>query len=125
MPPLTLEDGKPGTFLESSFETQGDKIAYWLKNDNERGKPTKIWRYAHFDSHTSFGQKKTLLLSTLKKVERMASAQNLVTESAVQKLAEFRKLRYPRKLLWTACTTVGVQTRNPAWFRAREQIPAF
>ena len=24
---------------------------------------------------------------------------------------------------WTACTTMGVSTRCPAWFRAREQIP--
>ena len=41
--PLTLEDGKEGTFLETRFQIQGNEIEHWLKNDNENG--TKVWRY--------------------------------------------------------------------------------
>ena len=29
----------------------------------------------------------------------------------------------PRQILYLAATTVGVQTRNTAWFRVREQLP--
>ena len=35
MKPLTLEDGKAGTFLETSFRITNNKIEHWLKNDND------------------------------------------------------------------------------------------
>ena len=62
-------------------------------------------------------------MSCLKKVHKMASDAIALKISATQKLAEFSRLRYPRKLLWTACTTMGVTSRDPTWFRTREQIP--
>ena len=82
-----------------------------------------MWRYAHFDSHTDFNQKRAVMMACLQKVQKMCSNERLLRESAVQKMAEFARLRYPRKMLWTACTTMGVKTRCPAWFRAREAIP--
>ena len=85
-PPLTLEDGSEGTFLETSFKiTASNCIRHWLKNTNELGEEPKVWRYAHFASYTPFLQKKAVL-------------------------------RYPKKVLWTACTTMGVSTRDTAWF---------
>ena len=54
----------------------------------------------------------------------MASDPTALKTSAVQKLAEFARLKYPSKLLWTACTTMGVNTRDPTWFRVREKIPS-
>ena len=48
-PPLRLEDGAEGTFLETSFKiTATNRIRYWLKNQNER--EAAVWRYAHFAS---------------------------------------------------------------------------
>ena len=55
-PPLTLTDGKRGTFLETTFAWTGSRFAYWLKNENEVGKEPVIWRYKDFRSHAPFAQ---------------------------------------------------------------------
>ena len=121
--PLKLEDATNDTFLESTFQITGkDKIQYWLKNDNQPGKPPKIWRYAHFHSHMAFNQKKAILKACLQKVHKMASDNETRRISAVHKLVEFGNLEYPYKLLWTMCTTMGVQTRNPIWFEIRDTM---
>ena len=60
----------------------------------------------------------------VKELQKMASDPAAPKTSAVQKLAEFARLKYPSKLLWTACTTMGVNTRDPTWFRVREKIPS-
>ena len=39
--------------------------------------------------------------------------------SALWKLAEFAKLRYPIQALLRACTLVAVTTRNATWFKVR------
>ena len=90
----------------------------------QRGQPPKIHRYAHFHSHADFSQKRATLTACLKKLQKMASDPIALKTSAVQKLAEFARLKYPSKLLWTACTTMGVNTRDPTWFRVREKIPS-
>ena len=124
LPPLKLEDGGDGTFLETSYRiTKTNRIRHWLKNENAIGRPPKTWRYAHYNSYASFAQKRATLMACLKKVHKMASDAPALKTSAAQKLAEFSRLQYPRKLLWTACTTMGVTSRDPTWFRAREQIP--
>ena len=99
-PPLSLEDGKEDTFLETSFRiTRANTIRYWLKNDNEPGEEPKTWRYAHFSlSYAPFTQKKGVLMACPKKVHGMASDQAALTRSATQKIAEFARLQYPRKL---------------------------
>ena len=55
----------------------------------------------------------------LKKVHAMAS-----DKSAQDKLHEFFTLKYPAKMLWGACTTMGTHTRDPAWFDVRDGIDA-
>ena len=69
-------------------------------------------RYAYFDSHGDFNRKRAVLMACLQKVQNMASDGAALRLSASQKLAEFSNLRYPRKMLWTACTT------GWAWARA-------
>ena len=99
------------------------RIEHWLKNTNEIGKEPSVWRYAHYDSATDFKQKRAVLMACLQKVQKMARDGAALQLSASQKLAEFSNLRYPRKMLWTACTTMGVTTRDTAWFRVREHLP--
>ena len=121
--PLKLEDGKKDTFLETTFEiTASNTIRHWLKNENEIDKQPKTWRYSHFKSYGTFEMKKAVLISTLKKLHRMASDDKTLVPSALQKLNEFACLDYPAKLLWTACTTMAVTTRNTAWFKIRGAI---
>ena len=121
-PPLTLEDAKQDTFLETTFEIRDNKIRHWLKNENTPYQPPKVWRYSHFRSHMAFQVKRGVLQATLKKVQAMASDRRALYHSALQKIAEFQRLQYPRKMLWTACTTLGVQTRETTWFDVRDDM---
>ena len=57
------------------------------------------------------------MISTLKKVDKMASDGDSLVSSALWKLAEFAKLRYPIQALLRACTLVAVTTRNATWLR--------
>ena len=109
--------------METSFAiTETNKVRHWLKNVNSNDEPHKVWRYAHYDSHGEFSQKRAVLMACLHKVQKMASDRDALRMSANKKLAEFHNLGYPRKMLWTACTTMGVTTRNTIWFRVREQL---
>ena len=98
-----------------------------MKNENEIGQLAKTWRYAHFNSYATFEAKKAVLIATLKKLHKMSSDDRALILSAIQKLHEFVHLDYPAKLLWTACTTLAVITRNSTWFKIRgailKQIP--
>ena len=53
----------------------------------------------------------------------MANNNWALKDSAGQKLCEYMRLKYPRKLLWSACTTMGVQSRNPTWFDIQDTLP--
>ena len=116
--PLRLEDGGEGTFLETSFtlDTNGN-VSHWLKNVNEPDKEPKVWRYAHYSSYTPWASKRSVMISTLKKVNKMASNEENLVMSAYCKLKEFAELRYPIPALLRACSVVAVTTRNPAWFQ--------
>ena len=61
-------------------------------------------------------------LATLKKLDKMASNEQELVYSAMQKLYEFIQLKYPKKLIWTACTTLAVCTRDAVWFKIRGAI---
>ena len=63
-----------------------------------------------------------LLVATLKKLDKMASNEQELVHSAMQKLNEFIVLNYPKKLIWTACTTLAVVTRDIVWFKIRGAI---
>ena len=69
-----------------------------------------MWRDAHFNSHTASRRKGAVLTACLKKVHFMASDNETLKDSAMQKLHdqlhELFRLHYPRKLLWSACTTI-------------------
>ena len=95
-----------------------------LKNENEPGAPPKTWRYAHYSCYSTFEQKCTTLKACLKKVQAAASDDAALVTSGRKKLIEFLRLDYPMKLLWRMCTTLGVNTRNTAWFRIRDALNA-
>ena len=121
--PLRLEDGGAGTFLETSFDiSKNGEVAHWLKNTNPPGREPKVWRYAHYYSYTPWKAKQAVLTATLKKVNKMASDESRLVESAIWKLMEFVRLCYPIAALKRACSAVAVTTRNPAWFRVRHTL---
>ena len=92
-----------------------------MKNDNKIGE-TKVIRYANIECYSTFEQKKQVLNNCLRKVHEMANNDMRLKQSAMQKLAEFQKKGYPRRMLWTACTTIAVKTRNTTWFKVRKTI---
>ena len=114
-------NGSEGTFLETSFKiTASNRICHWLKNQNER--EVAVWRYAHFASYAPFSQKRAVLMACLLKVDKMASDERTRLTSAKAKVAEFVRLQYPRRMLWTACTAMAMKTRHPAWFKVRHYL---
>ena len=121
-PPLKLEDAKDDTFLETTFEIEGQRIRHWLKNDNKRGAPPKIWRYQHFASYSSFAQKRATLTACLRKVQAMASDGAALRSSAVQKLSEFHALEYPAAILRGVCTYLAARSGRYEWIQVRDEI---
>ena len=120
MPPLSLEDAKAGTFLETSFEiTAANGIRRWLKNEAVRG---ENWRYAHYRSHSSITQKKAVIVACLRKVQFMASDKGILTHSALKKLEEFRQLGYPCGMLKRACAKVGTTSGEGTWIGIRNRL---
>ena len=119
--PLELEEGKAGTFLETRYEVNGKEFDYKLKNDNEAGE-RKIWRYQHVHSFSTFAQKRATLTACLKKVHHMASSPATLWESALAKVAEFRRLRYPLGVLRGACTYLGANTGEGTWITVRNTL---
>jgi hypothetical protein len=119
--PLKLEEGRSDTFLETRFWVQGNEIRYRLKNDNEGGS-AKIWRYQHWDSNTPFLQKRATLMACLRKVQQQASDKPSLGASALEKIAEFRRLRYPDSVLSKACTFLGATTGEGTWITVRDAL---
>ena len=71
---------------------------------------------------TPWAAKRSVLIATLKKVDKMASDSDSLLKSARWKLAEFAKLKYPIPALIRACTLVAVTTRNASWFKVRNAL---
>ena len=115
-----MEDGKAGTFLETSFRITNNKVEHWFKNDNDG--ETKIWRYNHFHSHGTFVQKRAILTACLRKVQKMASNRELLIKSGMTKIREFQKLAYPNSILKGVCTFLAATTGNDAWIAVRNTI---
>ena len=119
--PLRLEPGKEGTFLETSFWVHGDRIRHQLKNDNGGG-AIKVWRYQHWCSNTPFLQKRATLTACLRKVQHMASDPAALSDGALDKIAEFRRLGYPLNVLRKACTFLGASTGEGTWITVRDAL---
>ena len=119
--PLELEDGHDGTFLETRFWIEENTIRHRLKNDNEKG-GIKVWRYQHWDSNTPFLQKRATLTACLRKVHEQASDPAAMIPSALDKIAEFRRLCYPASVLWKACNYLGASTGDGTWITIRNAI---
>ena len=119
-PPLKLEDGNSGIFLETQIEIQDNQFRYRLKNDNAAS--TKIWRYMHINSNNQHSYKCAAMINSLKKVDYMASDDIMLIGSALDKLREFAILGYPKGMLYDACTKMAVVTRAQAWFMIRGKV---
>ena len=119
--PLKLEAGKDGTFLETRFQIRDNSFVFKLKNDNE-GDEIKVWRYQHFYSNSPFAQKRATLTACLRKVHAMASDSEVLYESALAKVAEFRRLCYPQSVLMKACAYLGATTGERRWLDVRDRL---
>ena len=91
-----------------------------LKNDNEYG--INIWRYQHFYSNSTFRQKRATLIACLRKVHTYASDRAIFISSALAKIAEFRRLRYPIKLLFDICSFLGATSGEGMWIELRGEL---
>ena len=58
----------------------------------------------------------------MKKVHKMASDRKALKESAIQKLAEFARLGYPKGLLRGVCNYMFATTREGGWMDARDEL---
>ena len=120
MPPLSLEDAKEGTFLETTFEiTAANTIRRWLKNE---AKLVESWKYAHYKSHSSRTQKRAVLVACLRKIHHMANDIGGLHFSAIKKLKEFENLDYPVSMLKNACNRLGATTGEGAWIGIRNRL---
>ena len=52
----------------------------------------------------------------------MASDDDVLTTSGIQKLQEFIQLKYPLKVIWDTCNYMAATTRNTSWFRVRSVL---
>ena len=96
-------------------------IKHKLKNDNEGGKDN-VWRYQHFYSNTAFLQKRATLTACLRKAQSMASDPQRVREGALEKITEFRRLRYPLSVLQKACNYLGAMSGEGMWITVRNAL---
>ena len=79
-------------------------------------------RYQHWDSNTPFLQKRATLTACLRKVQQQASDPAAMIPSALDKIAEFRRLRYPESVLQKACTFLGASTGEGTWITVRNAL---
>ena len=114
-PPLKLEAGHDNTFLENEFSIEPDGIHFWIKNVNARS-ANKIWRYQHINSYTPYAQKRSTLISTLKKVDALASGYEVRYDTAMAKLTEFKMSGYTPAMLRYACQRIGRESGHGIWF---------
>ena len=108
-------------FLETAFWTNEDHITHRLKNDNSDGRQ-QIWRYQHWYSNAPFLQKRATLTACLRKVQQMASDPQQLLAGARDKVAEFRRLRYPDNVLRKACNFLGASTGEGMWITVRNEL---
>ena len=117
-----LEEGGSDTFLETTFQVDGNKITHQLKNVNEIGLPPKVWRYASFKSHGPFERKQAILLASFQKVNKMANDDQLLLESAKKKIYEFSNAGYPMRMIRKMCAWMGTKSGKGIWIWIRNNL---
>ena len=85
------EDTSDGNYLETTCALDShNRLSYRLKNANEN--TSKIWRYHHYNSRLDYTTKRSILFSTLRKTNKMASDDEQLQISAIAKCNEFLRL---------------------------------
>ena len=84
-----------------------------------------VWRYHHFASYCSFEQKRATVMACMKKVQAMASDRDVLHQSAVQKMEEFRRLSYPIAVLRGVCTYMAACTHEYEWIKVRSEVASW
>ena len=124
-PPLKLEEGAKGIFLETAFRLYNDGTCeHWLKNDNGTRLPTggsRLWRYQHFHSFSPLRQKQATMMACLRKVHAMSNDNSVRYLSALDKIAEFHQLGYPTHTLTRACGQLAWTTGCRTWLDVRDE----
>ena len=59
-------------------------------------------------------------MACLKKVQRLASDNEMLKASAIAKLQEFKDRGYPRSIRTYVCAVLARDTGNTTWFRVRD-----
>ena len=75
-----------------------------------------------FHSNSPFLQKRATLVACLRKVQEMASGPHILYASALAKVEEFRRLRYPLSVLHKTCAYLGASTGEVAWLDVRDVL---
>ena len=119
--PLKLEKAEPNIFLETEFTQFNNEVSHRLKNVNAK-QPGKVCRYLHFHSYGDYTQKRTTLLSTLRKVHKYASDDAELFESAIDKLMEFKILKYPKGILRYMCAIMARDNSSMIWRQVRQMV---
>ena len=120
-PPLKLEPCDGDVFLETEFsQTMSGHARCRLKNVNSNA--TRVWRYHDYRSSLDYTTKRVVLLSTLRKVDRMCSDEGMRLESAVTKCKEFLRLGYPEGIVRYMCALVARDTHHMEWLEVRRHL---
>ena len=64
-------------------------------------------------------------MACMKKVHAMASDGGVLQASALQKLEEFRRLRYPTAVMRGVCTYMASRTSEYEWIKIRSVVESW
>jgi hypothetical protein len=118
----TWPDRPPEQLLSRAAHTSSQPTAMGRPPSGVDASELKIWRYQHYRSHAPFGQKKALVIASLRKVHKMASDREQLFHSAIDKLREFVNLSYPLNLLRSACNLLAYTSAERTWLAVRNSI---
>ena len=93
-----------------------------ISGEKLHGDTTRVWRYHDYRSHLDYTTKRVVLLSTLRKVDKMCSDADMRLESAVTKCKEFLRLGYPEGIIRYMCALVARDTRHVEWLDVRRHL---
>ena len=130
--PLKLERGHDGTFLETRFTIENNAFRYKLKNDNEQGGETKVWRYICISTQTRllFRRERRLQRAREREIGWPATLAICMSARWIKWRSSdiLRRVRYPLGLLRKACAYIAATSGVRQWLDvatpgARSVIP--